>query len=221
MNPSISAVIATLNIVLCAVQPSPAQADSMALPNRPPLLSPDEDRVFVGGLPPGERRVLKERIFSDGEVITSALCAENLMLQPIFPAGAPARGQGVWCLADLTVRGPQELTATVYLSGQLIGRSRQLVVHPDCRIFVEDGSMSVPGMDFNEYGETLQWHVLSCRSDRMARAAFGHFLSANLAPGDAYVAGSFAFGVEREFRDGGACGCDPVECDPCCATCPD
>jgi len=188
----------------------------MDLPNHPPLLSPDEDRVFVGGLPPGERRVLKERIFSDGEVITSALCAEDLTLQPIFPAGAPARGQGVMCLADLTVRGPQEFSATVYLSGQLIGGSRQLAVYPDCRMFVEDGSILVPGMDDDR--ETLRRHVLSCRSDGMARAAFGHFLSADLAPGGAI--GTMLV-MERSFGDGDACGCNPVECDPCCATCPD
>jgi hypothetical protein len=221
MNPSLSVAVAMLGLVLCVVPPPGAEADDMALPTHPPLLSPDKDRVIVGGLPPGESRVWKERVFSDGYgTTTTALCAEDLTLQPIFPAAAPARGEGVLCLGDIEVVSPQERTATVYLSGRLLGSSRQLVAHPDCRIFVEDGSVPVPGMA-NDDGP-LYRHVLACGSHGTARAAFGQIFTADLAEGDAFfVADSFAFGVEREMGDGGQCGCDPVECDPCCATCPD
>ena len=56
---------------------------NISLPNHPPLLSPDKDRLIVSGLPPGESRVWKERVFSDGDGATTALCAEDLTLQPI------------------------------------------------------------------------------------------------------------------------------------------
>jgi len=220
MKNEIAVRVAVLCLCLCAAHPTGARGDDAALPNHPPLLSADEDRVFVGGLPPGESRVWQERVFSHGAGITTALCAEDLTLQSIFPAAAPARGAGVLCLADLTVLGPQELTATVYLSGRLIGSSRQLVVQPDCRIFVEEGSTPVPGTEND--GGPLYRHVLACGSNGMARAAFGQFFTADLAAGEAFfVADSFAFGVEREMGGGGGCGCDPVECDPCCASCPD
>jgi hypothetical protein len=57
----------------------------------------------------------------------------------------------------------------------------------------------------------------------MEHAAFGQFFTTELAVGNAVVADSFAFGLEKEFRAVGEddCGCGPVECDPCCATCPD
>jgi hypothetical protein len=221
MKNEIAVPVAVLCLCLCAAHPTGARADDAALPNHPPLLSADEDGVFVGGLPPGESRVWQERVFSDGAAgITTALCAEDLSLQPIFPAVAPARGAGVLCLADLTVLGPQELTATVYLSGRLTGSSRQLVVQPDCRIFVEEGSTPVPGTESD--GGPLYRHVLACGSNGMARAAFGQFFTTDLVAGEAsFVSGSFAFALEREFGQGGGCGCNPVECDPCCATCPD
>jgi hypothetical protein len=184
------------------------------------LLSADEDRVILGGLPPGESRVWKERVFSHGDGVTTALCAEDLTLQPIFPAAAPARGAGVLCLADLTVLGPQELTATVYLSGRLIGSSRQVVVQPDCRIFVEEESTPVPGTEGD--GGPLYRHVLACGTKGVARGALGQFFTADVAADEAFfVVDRFAFGLERGFGQGGGCGCDPVECDPCCATCPD
>jgi len=223
MNHSISAVIAMLGLVLCAVHPSGAEADDAALPNHPPLLSPAKVRVIVGGLPPGESRVWKERVFSDGDGTTKALCAEDLTLQPIFPAAAPARGEGVLCLADVTVVGPQERTATAYLSGRLRGISRQVVARPDCRIFVEEGSTPLPAV--NDDGDPLYLHVYTCRSDGMRGTLFGRFLTTGLEEGGIYA--SFdGDGIDDVGLfvpdDTGVCDeCDPVECDPCCASCPD
>jgi len=217
---SISVVIAMLGLALCALQPSSAEADDVALPNHPPLLSPDEDRVIVGGLPPGESRVWKERVFSVGERITTAICVEGVTLQPIYPAGAPARGDGVLCLADITEVGPQERTATVYLSGRLAESSRRLVVQPDCHIFVGDGDMSVAEIDHED--ESPHEHVLTCASGDTLPAVLGRFLSPGLGEGTPVeFTEPGVYLMLRPLTPGGGCGCDPVECDPCCATCPD
>jgi hypothetical protein len=220
---SISAIITMLGLVLCVLHPSSAEADDLALPNHPPLLRPDKDCVIVGGLPPGESRVWKERVFSDGDGLTTALCAEDLTLQPIFPAAAPARGAGVLCLADLPLPGSKELTATVYLSGRLIGSSRQVVVQPDCRIFVAEGSAAVQAV--NDDGAPLYLHVFTCRSDGMRGTLIGRFLTTGLEEGGLYASfdddGIDDVGLFVPDDTGVCDECDPVECDPCCASCPD
>jgi hypothetical protein len=223
MNLSISVVIAMLGVVLCAVPPSGADADDVALRSTP-LLSPDKDHVIVGGLPAGENRVWKERVFSDGDGTTTALCVEDLILQPIFPAAAPAHGEGVLCLADVTVVGSQERTATIYLSGRLGGRSRQVVVRPDCRILVEEERKPVPEVD--DDGDQLYLHVFTCRSDGMRATLIGQFLTTGLEEGGLYTSfdsdGMDDMGLWVPQEHGGGCDhCDPVVCDPCCATCPD
>jgi len=210
MNHSIPAAIAMLGLVLCAVQPSGAQAGDMALPNHPPLLSPDEDRGIVAGLPPGESRVWEKRVFSDGA--TTALCAEDLTLQPIYPSLAPARREGVLCLADIMVLGPQERTATVYLSGRLTGGSRALVVQPDCHIFVGDGYM--PGPEIDHENDPPYEHVLTCASGDTLPAVLGRFLTPRLEEGTSVELSDP--GIYLMLRPlpagGGACsgGCDPV-----------
>lgn len=223
MNHSISAVIAMFGLVLCAVPPSGAEADGMALPNHPSLLSPDEDRVIVGGLPDGESRVWKERVFSDGDGATTALCVENLILQPIFPAAAPARGEGVLCLANVTVVGLQERTATVYLSGWLAESSRGLVVQPDCHIFVGDGS--VPASVIDSDNDPSREHVFTCDSGDQVPAVSGRFLTPRLEEGTSVEFSEPGVYLMLAPLPGGpgpcSGGCDPVECDPCCASCPD
>jgi hypothetical protein len=217
MNRSISAAIAMLGLVLCAVQPFVAEADDIALPNHPPLLSPDEDQVFVGGLPPGESRVWKKRVFLHGGSITTALCAEGLILQRIFPAAGPARGEGVLCLGDIEeVVEPYEYRVTTFIAGGLSGATRSFIEVPNCRLVAVDQCLSVTGDD-NE----PRTHIVTCQAEDGTVALLGQFLTSVFDEGGVLAAVAIPNFIEYKDKSVGCDTCDPVDCDLCCATCPD
>jgi hypothetical protein len=217
MNPSLPVAVAMFAFALCAVQPFGAEADDIALPNHPPLLSPDEDQVFVGGLPPGESRVWKERVFLHGESITTALCAEGLLLQRIFPAAGPARGEGVLCLGDIEeVVEPHEYRVTTFIAGGLSGATRSFLEVPNCHLVAVDQSRSVTGDDSEP-----RTHIVTCQAEDGTVALLGQFLTSVFDEGGVLAAVAIPNFIEYKHKPVACETCDPVDCDPCCATCPD
>lgn len=219
-----------LGTALVSFAVGPAAANGQDPPNHPKLVDPNEHSVFYTGLPPGQSRVWKERVFPNGMGNTTALCLENLPIQPIFPAAGPTRGGGVFCFGDLTIVGAHELTAKGFYSGQLRGQARQLLEFPNCRILVAGASTPIPGVATltSSLTSTLRQHVFTC-SDENGTSLKGDFLAPGIEEGADSVEcllWDIASGqiYENSGSTGGvglSCNCDPVVCTPCCATCPE
>jgi hypothetical protein len=104
------------------LQPLYVMGGDTSLPNHPPLLKAQEERIAFVGIPPGEDpiRVWKKRtFFNDQQVLTSAFCLENLTVQRVFPAGGPAFGEGVLCIEEPKMVGANEYTTTSFSSSCL------------------------------------------------------------------------------------------------------
>jgi hypothetical protein len=190
-------------------------------PNQPKLLSPNEDNLVVMALPTGQTGMWSERVFPNDAGNHTALCLEHLTLQRVFPEAAPAVGEGVFCLWDITMIGVNEwLVPTVSLSGCLGGgNERQLLEFQNCHILAEGESTYTGGTTQNG---TLRHHVFSCPGTNQALTPLGEILTSGFSPDQPVVGGSALYPVDAIFNDsGGGCACDPVVCDPCCASCPD
>lgn len=205
----------------------PVAAQDQDLPNHPMLVNPNEHSVFYTGLPPGQSRVWKERVFPNGMGNTTALCLENLPIQQIFPAAGPAVGGGVFCFGDLTIVGAHEFAAMGFYSGQLRGQARQLLEFPTCRILVAGASTPIPGVATltSSLTSTPRQHVFTC-SDESGTSIKGDFLAPGIEEGaDAVEDLLWDIGSGQIYGGGGgvglSCNCDPVVCTPCCATCPE
>jgi hypothetical protein len=198
------------------------EAEGEGPPNHPKLVNPNEHSVFYTGLPPGQPRVWKERVFPNETGNTTALCLEGLPLQQIFPAAGPSVAVGVFCFGDLTIVGSHEFTAKGFFSGPLQGQGRQLLEFPQCRILVAGQSTPIPGVA--TLASTLQQHVFTCLND-MGTSLKGDFLALSIEEGASAVECLLWDIAAGQGGEGGAplppCDCDPVVCTPCCATCPD
>ena len=147
MRNLLASFIVMFCVVSFAVGPVMATDEEMTLiqPKEQWLFNPNVDRMVAIGLHEGDTRMwMNVDDIPDGKggVIT-ALCLEDLISQPIFPAAAPARGGGMFCLADIVpVFFPLQFTATAYVSGGRNPQTGEAIKIPakkinDCAIFVE------------------------------------------------------------------------------------
>ena len=127
------------------------------------LLNPKKDRRFVTGQPSNQSRIWQERIISYNHNSTNALCLDRLLSQRMFPITGPTIKGTIFCVGDRTPVGPQEATATVFLSSKpKKHRLRQFVVFNECQIFVSDGTQSSP--EVTSIIAPLPLHVITCPS---------------------------------------------------------
>lgn len=205
----IAGVIVLFYVITFSV--SLAGAAGNGPPNHPKLLDPNKDRVIFTGLPPEQTRTWTERVFPNGQGTHTALCIENLTLQRIFPGAAPAVGEGVFCLADITPAGQNEFHAIGFLSGCLRGgKARQLLEFPHCQVLVENGSTTTHAIP--------RHHAVTCSSAEEIPGQFDAKLETISLTVDNPTTAS---GQWRGAPLGITCNCPVDHCDPCCATCLD
>jgi hypothetical protein len=160
----------------------------------------DVDRTYDFGrqvtIATYDARVWKER--RPGEFCVEGITVSRFRQPEERRATIAVHSQdGTLCIGDIADAGDgvcAAATATVSLS---YGRpwSRRIIELPECEILPTNEATRPSDRQFRDA-------LLSCTSsDRPALVGFGTF-STRTGPR--------------------ACdGCDPVECDPCCATCPD
>ena len=132
---------ASFIVMFCVVTftVGPVAATEPGLPNQPKLFNPATDRIVAMGLPQGETRVWMDVMIPNDNGGIMALCLKYLTTQRIFPAAGPARGGGMFCLADLMVAGPFQWSADVHTFIRTAGGDQEIhVSFEDCKILVED-----------------------------------------------------------------------------------
>ncbi len=213
-------IVVTLMFGLLTVGIPTVSANGDPPPNQPKLLSPNEDNLVVVALPTEQTGMWTERVFPNNAGNHTALCLEGLTLQRVFPEAAPAVGEGVFCLWDLTMIGVNEwLVPTVSLSGCLQGgKERQLVEYQNCHILAGGESTATGTSPLNG---ALRRHVFSCPGTNQALPALGEMLTSGFSPGEP-SSGTIGYWRNNSLDSPPLpCLCDPVACDPCCASCPD
>jgi hypothetical protein len=148
MRNLLASFIVMFGVVSFAVGPVMATDEEMTLiqPKDQWLYNPNVDRLVAMGITQGERRVWMDEVIPDGTgVMISALCIKELTSQEVFPAVAPARGGGMFCLDDIMpVFFPVQFSATVITSdgrnpqtGEAIKKKPgKINIFLNCAIFV-------------------------------------------------------------------------------------
>ncbi len=187
------------NFAHFTLSPSPPPAVPVAPPNHPKFLNPDVDRVLVMGLPADHTRVWEERTFPNDDGNQLALCVDHLTSQRIFPAAGPAVGDGMFCLADLTITGVHQFSAKVILASRLVdSTSERSVVFPNCSVLVERENDSSGVTTLNRLSRQ---HVVTCSSDNGGRSRLiGSFTTDSNGIGDGQPAGIHEVWINTQFE---------------------
>lgn len=163
-------LLTTLSILLCLLSlvSGPVAATDVTSLIQPTVLDPKVDRLLVMGLPLDRKRVWKERTFTNDNGNRLALCVDHLTSQRIFPAAGRAIADGLFCLADLTITGVHQFSATVFVASRLLDtRSKPMVIVPNCTILRENGQDNSEG---NTQDSRARQHVVLCPMDNEGRS---------------------------------------------------